>query len=228
METVELPNHVFPAPCTIMLAGMTGSGKSTLCFEILKYRQELFSQPVKGVIYCYSEYQDIFKNPPGGSDVLFHYGIPTSDELERYIERFEGEHFLFIMDDLMTEMAKSSLGQDMYTKMSHHRNFSCLNIVQNVFVQGKAARNQALNSQFFILTRTCRDVKQISILGSQLFPGKSAQFVQVYQDAVDNPFNPNAVPHLMIACHPFKTKRGCQLMSNLFPPDAPRVLYRLD
>ena len=104
MESVKLPDHVFRAPCTIMLAGMTASIKSTLCFEILKNRQDLFSQPVKGVIYCYSEYQEMLKNPPGGA-VVFHCGIPSVDELERYIESFKGDHFLLILDDLMSEMA---------------------------------------------------------------------------------------------------------------------------
>ena len=227
METVELPDHLFPAPSTITIAGPTGSGKSSLCFEILKYRQELFSQPVKGVVYCYSEYQEIFNHPPGG-DVHFHYGIPSPEELEQYIKGFGGEHFLLVTDDLMTEMAKSSMAQDICTKMSHHRNFSCLNILQNIFVQGKTARNQALNSQFFLLTRTCRDVKQIAILGSQLFPGKTKQFAEIYQDAVDNPLNDKIAPHLLVACHPFKTRRGCQLMANIFPPDGVRVLYRID
>ena len=227
MESVELPTHTFHAPCTIMLAGSTSSGKSTLCFEILRYRQELFSQPVKWVMYCYSEYQEIFKNPPGG-DVLFHYGLPTQEELESYIKGFNGEHGLIILDDLMAEMASSSIGQDMYTKLSHHRNFSCLNIVQNIFVQGKAARNQALNSHFFILTRNCRDLRQIAVLGSQLFPGKSKDFVEIYKDAVDKPLNLRIPPYLLIACHPFKTQRGCQLMTNVIPPTADKILYRID
>ena len=227
MEKIDLPNEIFPAPCTILLAGMTGSGKTHICFEILKYRQELFSQPVKGVIYCYSEFQEIFNKPPGG-EVTFHYGLPTAEELEAYIQRLKGEHGLIIFDDLMSEMARSSIGQDMYTKLSHHRNFSCLNIIQNIFVQGKAARNQTLNSHFFILTRTCRDLRQIAILGSQLFPGKTKDFVEIYKDAVDNPLKRDVPPYLLIGCHPFKTRRGCQLMTNIFPPNGNIVLYRID
>jgi hypothetical protein len=152
------------------------------------------------------------------------------EELEGYIERFRGKHFLLICDDLMSELAESSMAQDITTKLGHHRGegISFIRISQNLFAPGKAARTQALNSQYYILTRTCRDLKQISVLGSQMFPGKSSQFVQAYKDAVDNPLTTDAPPHLLVSCHPLKTQRGCQLLSNIFPPGGRMVLYRLD
>lgn len=107
------------------------------------------------------------------------------------------------------------------------RNFSCINVQQNLFVQGRAARSQALNSQFYLLTRTCRDLKQLAVFGGQMFPGKSQQFVNIYRDAVDNPLETELPSHLLVACHPFKTVRKCQLLGNIFPPDGAMVLYRV-
>ena len=226
METVELQPYIFYAPSSITLSGPSSSGKTVMAMEILKHRQTLFSQPVHGVIYCYSEYQQTFNDPPGG-DVTFHHGLPTMEELEEYVDMFETKHFLIIYDDLMKEFAQSELMMDVATKLSHHRNFSVINITQNIFIQGKAARSQSLNSGYYILTRTTRDLRQIATLGSQLFPGKSSQFVAVYKDAVDNPVNPNFVPHLLVGCHPQKTVRGCQLLSNIFSPEGQMILYRL-
>lgn len=107
------------------------------------------------------------------------------------------------------------------------RNFSCINVQQNIFVQGPAARSQAINSQFYLLTRTCRDLKQMSVLGGQMFPGKSKEFVTIYRDAVDKPLETEVPSHLLVACHPFRTIRNCQLLSNIFPPDGAMVLYRV-
>ena len=227
MEGIELPDYLFPSPCTISVAGPSGSAKSSICMEILRYRQTLFSQPVAGVLYCYSEWQPMFRNPPGG-DVHFHQGLPTIEELDKYLDTFKQRHFLLFLDDLMSEVSQSQLMQDIFTKISHHRNFSCINILQNLFTQGKAARSQSLNSHFYILTRTCRDIKQIALLGSQLFPGKTKEFVKVYQDAVDHLLNDKIAPFLLVSCHPLQTKRSCQLLANVLPPDAARVLYRLD
>jgi len=103
----------------------------------------------------------------------------------------------------------------------------CINVQQNLFVKGRAARSQAINSQFYLLTRTCRDLKQLSVFGSQMFPGKSKQFVAIYRDAVDQPLETVLPSHLLVACHPFRTLRNCQLLANIFPPEGDMVLYRV-
>lgn len=226
METLNLQSYIFYAPSSITLSGPSSSGKTVVAMEILRHRQTLFSQPVHGVIYCYTEFQQMFNDPPGGK-VIFHHGLPSMEELEEYIKMFGSKHFLIIYDDLMKEFAQSEVMMDVATKLSHHRNFSVVNITQNIFIQGKAARSQSLNSGYYILTRTTRDLRQIATLGSQLFPGKSSQFVAAYKDAVDNPFNSDFVPHLLVGCHPQKTVRGCQLLSNIFSSDGRLVLYRL-
>lgn len=228
MDSIELPDYIFPAPSTISVCGPSGSGKTTLLMDILRYRQHLFSQPVAGVIYCYSEMQEAFKNPPGGP-VKFHYGLPNQEELLAYIQGFNGAFFLLIVDDMMSELAENKVFQDISTKLSHHKNFSYIAITQNIFNQGKSARTQSLNSHFYLLTRTCRDLKQISILGGQLFPGQGAKFLEIYRDAVDNPLSRGHVPALLVNCHPLSTDRKCQLLANIFSPleGGDMVLYRL-
>lgn len=227
MDTVELPDHLFPAPCTITISGPSGSGKTYLTMDILKYRDQLFSQPVSGVIYCYSEMQDLFKIPSEGGPITYHHGMLTEEELEECIRKFKGEHFLIVYDDMMTEVAQSALVQDLASKLGHHRQISSITITQNIFVQGKCARTVALNNHFYFLTRTCRDLKQIATFGSQLFPSKGGRFLEIYRDSVDNPFSDDQTPHLLVSCHPFKTMRGFQLMANIFPPGSSMILYRI-
>ena len=224
METVELPDTLFSAPCTICIAGPSNSGKSCVAFEILKYRPQLFSQPVVGAVYFYSEMQEMFRNNPP-PDVQFHHGMPTEDELERYIASFDGKHFLMFVDDLMSESSKSTLMQDVATKLSHHRNFSCITITQNIFQGGKTARTQSVNSMYFLLTRTCRDVRQIGTLGAQLFPGKGSKFIEAYKETVDTPFKEGEIPVFFVSCHPFRSVRGCQLLSSIFPPGCAMLLW---
>ena len=224
MEIIELNDYLFPAPCTIMVAGPSGSGKTTLVMEILRYCQQLFSQSVSGVIYCYTEMQEAFKDPPGGP-VMFHYRLPNDEELEQYIQSFVGSFFLLVFDDLMTEVAQSAIAQNIVTKMAHHRHFGAINLMQNIFVQGKKARSQALNSQYYLLTRTTQDLKQVAVLGSQMFPSKGKEFIEIYQDAVENPLHKDIPPHLLISCHPFHMARKCQLLAGILPQDGTKILY---
>ena len=154
--------------------------------------------------------------------------MPDAEELEQYITSFNGNHFILVYDDVMSQVVASNLAEDVATKLSHHRNFTSINISQNIFAQGKSARVQSLNSQFYILTRTCRDLKQIGVLGSQLFPGKSTDFnMKVFCDAVDHPLTMETAPHLLINCHQTETDRQCQLLANIFPPHDKMVLYQI-
>lgn len=194
--------------------------------ELLRHRQQVFGEPVEGVVYCYSEMQPAFHDPPGGA-VTFHHGLPSHEQMEEYFARFEGKFFVMVFDDLFAEMADSSTARDVATKLVHHRHFTSITLTQNVFAQGKAARSQAVNSQFYILTRTCRDLRQIMALGDQIFPGKGKRFLAIYQDAVDSPLSADIPQHLLVNCHPFHTDRCCQLLANILPPNARKVLYRL-
>jgi len=122
-QAIELPRYTFPTPCTIALVGPSGSGKTTLLINgILKYRQELFGPAeVAGVLYFYSEDQPAFERLRAEEDIKLFKGLPSREEFETMLESFEGRHFLVILDDLMAEMAQSPLGQDIFTKLSHHR-----------------------------------------------------------------------------------------------------------
>ena len=131
VEHLEMPENLFPSPCTITLAGPSGSGKTTLLMDgILKYRHLLFGKnAVAGVLYFFAEDQTAFAKKrieekevgPLQGGILFRRGLPTREEFEGMVEQFGGRHFLVILDDLMTEMADSPLGQDIFTKLSHHR-----------------------------------------------------------------------------------------------------------
>ena len=180
---------------------------------------------VTGVVYFYSEMQELFKSAPGNTK--FHFGMPEEDDLLEYIGDFNGSHGLLVFDDLGPEVSNSKLLRDIAIKMSHHRNVSVIIVTQNIYMPGKTARTQSLNSHYFILTRTCRDLKQIGLLGSQLFPGKGIIFIETYQDAVDKPFKKNTTPFLLINCHPFASIRGAQLLSGVFPLDGTMVLWKI-
>ena len=226
MEIVELEEYAFSTPCTVILGGPSGSGKTSIILAIIKHRATVFDKPVQGVVYCYTEMQEVFKEFEG-TDITLHHGMPSMEDLEGYVRKYNNKLFLIIFDDLQSELVNDATAEAISCKLAHHRNFVSIAVRQNIFASGKTSRTQSVNSTYMILTRSLRDVRQIGILGSQLYPGRSKEFVRIYEDAMDNPINPELPPHLVINCHPLKGNRKYQLMTNVFTPDAVRIVYRV-
>ena len=86
-----------PHPCTISIYGSTGVGKSYLAFDIIKRRDELFSESIRDVTYCFSEFQTKFHELEAADEnVKF-----TNDLLE--IDKIKNGPHLVILDDLQMD-----------------------------------------------------------------------------------------------------------------------------
>ncbi len=90
---------------------------------------------------------------------------------------------VLVIDDQMQSACDNVEVQNVFTKYVHHRNLSCIYIVQNLFIQGKASRTISLNTNYLVLFKNPRDKCQIALLGRQMFPGNTKYFLEAFNDA---------------------------------------------
>ena len=152
-------------------------------------------------MYCYGAWQKCFEAKE--REIDFYKGIPTEETIASFAD---GEHNIIILDDLMDEVVKNLQVQQLFMRGSHHMNLTIIYINQNIFAQGKCARNLALNTHYLILLRNPRDQSQISILGKQIGLGKT--LVEANQDCLSKPYG-----YLLVDISPhnnsnFKLKTG--------------------
>ena len=164
-------------PASILVSGPSGAGKSEFVFKLLQ--SDMFDTEFSDIILCYSEMQ------PGYArlkdlGVKFHEGIIEPDSLD---PRFP---HLVVLDDLMDSNDRRI--EQFFTRSCHHRNTSCIYIVQNIFNQGKGHRTCSLNAHYIVYFKSPRDVSQIRVLEHQMFPGKKNFLVESYQDACNKPY----------------------------------------
>ena len=182
LETVEGP--IFPgfrAPCNLMVAGVSSSGKTTLVHKILKHKDVMYTRPVSKVMYCMSVdqplYNEMRKDVPG---LTFHRGVPTEEDLDAFTDG--SKHCLLVLDDLMEQVVRSVDAQSIFIKHSHHKQISVIFITQNIFSSGRCSRSISINSHYFILLCNPRDVRQINILADQT--GLGSVMKESYKDCV--------------------------------------------
>lgn len=166
------------------------------------------------VIWYYSCWQPLYKQ------LLFNFpfikfieGMPDTlndDQL------FPPEKINWVVvDDLMGEACGSAEIERAFTKYVHHKNLSIFYIVQNLFCQGKSSRTITLNAKYLVLFKNPRDKLQIATLARQMYPGKSAFFMEAYEDATREPYG-----YLLVDLNA-TTPEQYRLRTGLFPPERP-------
>ncbi len=228
MQTVDIAYPLFKTPGSLLICGPSFSGKSTLLARIFKNKNTLFTDPKPAVIiYCFSEQpSDIFKDI---NNLILHEGLPTEDTINQWIAQFGKTTWLLAFDDMQDIFYESNISKNLLTKLCHHHNCYCIVLGHNLFAQGKYARTVSLNFHYFILTRNCRDINQISHFGYQVFgKGFARKFLNVYLDATE--IQPNHRPgYLLITSHPLLSQRNYRLFTHIFEDnlDGPLMVYKL-
>ena len=141
----------FKHPFNTICTGPSQSGKS--CFvKTLLHKRQIEPFPSK-VILAYKEWQPLYD------------GVTPS---------------LLILDDLQQEVAKNDFVSSMFMRGSYHRNCSCIFIVQNLFFQGKNARDIALNTHYYVIFRNPGDQLQIQNFARRR--GQYQMIMNAYKD----------------------------------------------
>ena len=98
MNTPLVPFHT---GSPLMVAGPTSSGKTYWTHKLLSH--DMFTEPVKSVLYCYGVFQPYF-NEMKISSLEFHEGLPS---LEKVQSLHDGDFHVIVLDDLMEHIVKS-------------------------------------------------------------------------------------------------------------------------
>ena len=203
MSEVEIQ---LKAPFTSMVIGPTGSGKTHFVFKLLKSAKDICSVAPERIIYCYGAWQPLFEQYV--DEMNFKDGLIDASDVPN-----DGKHTIMVIDDLMTELAKSKEAVDLFTKHSHHKNISCIFIVQKMFGSTPEMRAVSANSHHMFVFKNPRDASSITHLAKQMFPGNVRFLQEAYEDATKKPYT-----HLMLNMHQ-STPANARVIGNFLSDD---------
>lgn len=194
-------------PFSCVVSGPSNCGKTYFVKSLIENASKIISHKIENIVYIYSCWQPIYDELLKICQINFINGIPESLCDDTLLPT--NKNNLIVIDDLMNQASQNTEVQNLFTKYCHHRNLSCIYLVQNLFVQGKASRTISLNTNYLVLFNNPRDKYQISLLGRQMFPGNSKYFLEAFNDAMASPFG-----YLLID-YKSKTPDHLRLRSNI-------------
>ena len=190
----------FQTPCGVCIAGPTMSGKSTFTNALISNTDNFFTPTPQRIVYAYG---DNLNRLPKTIELV--QGLSKILDDDNYFDPDIGN--LLIIDDLMEEISNDARAAALFTRGIHHRNVSVIFLIQNLFKQGKAMRDIALNSQYLILFKNKRDTQQIRYLAKQL---GLKHFEKAYRKTTNEPFG-----YILIDLHP-RSPDILRLQSHIF------------
>ena len=135
-----------------LIAGPSQCGKTTFTRQLLRQANVLFERPIKKIVYCYGQWQECFKDMTG--HVQFVEGIPGDIPCLFPPACRPG---VLVLDDLMRHCSDDERILDLFTKVSHYCDVTCIYLTQNLFPPGKFSRSISLNAHYIIAFNNPRD-----------------------------------------------------------------------
>jgi len=174
-------------PFSAVISGPSNSGKTFFVKTLMYNSDKMCSVKFDNYVYIYTCWQPLYDELLHAFDIKFIENIPKKLDDDSLFP--PGKRSLLILDDVMGQAASNSEVEKIFTQYIHHKNMSCLLLIQNLFFQGKSTRTIGLNTNYLIIFKNPRDKQQIGVLGRQMFPGNTKFFIEAYQDATSLPFS---------------------------------------
>jgi hypothetical protein len=170
-------------PFTMTIAAPTGFGKTFWLKNVLENAK--IQPPIQRIIWCYGEWQPLYeKMKKSIPNIEFVSGIPQDLENSNYFDVSLAN--LIVFDDLMREISKDERIVSLWTKGSHHKNLSCVCLLQDFYFPNTQTIRR--NSHYINLFNMPNDKRAVRTISGQMFPNNPSHMLDAYQEAVSRPY----------------------------------------
>ena len=215
-------NIQFKTPFNLIISGMSGSGKTTWVQNLLRIKEQIFSESPSKVFLFYKIMQDVYLEMQQQglvTELIYVAENPISlDEIQLMVHKHKDNGgCLLIFDDSMTNINEDF--ENLFCNLGHHENASIIFLTQNLFYQNKTFRTMSLNSHYLVLMKNDRDKQQTSILAKQFSPHNNAFITKAFFDATLKAYS-----YLILDFRP-DTPSNIRVRSRIFQNQFPCTIY---
>ena len=193
-------------PCCVQISAFSGSGKTFIAAKIVRFRNRLFTEKIKQVVWLYKHWQPIYDDLKKEVN-----GIIFTNKLEEIADyTSSSDATLVVIDDFVTDMiTQQNKFLPLFLELSHHGNNSILILTQSLFIPG--SRLALINCQYLLVLKLARDSSSLYRLAYQILPSSPKQLYKAYQHSV------NSRPYgtFLMDSHPHQDDR-VRFRSNIF------------
>jgi hypothetical protein len=209
----------FKNPASILVSGCTGSGKSTLVFNMLKYPSYFFSnmECMKTVVLYYKEYQDIYDEFQHLITEFINES-PTYESVRDKVEFCKEQGSIVIIDDFADDLDPSV--RSLFGVGAHHFNSHIFLLTQYLYPRKPAwFSDVTANAIYVIYFKNPKNMKQINRLIYQCIDGDAKWAINAVKDTLRE-----AHSYILFDFHQ-TTPETLKLRTNILPHEFPMICF---
>ena len=161
------------------VVGPSGSGKTHFVCKLLQHNK-LFSYKFNKI---YWHHAGIGESGLTGKEICKLKSIKFVEGFDENWSKRLSKGDVIIIDDLYQESNKEADFNNLFTKISRHKEVTVIFITQNLFHQGGQHRTRNLNVQYLILFKNPRDQTVVDFVARQAFPNNRKYLIDSFNDA---------------------------------------------
>ena len=170
---------------SFILAGPTRAGKTTFVCSLLRYNQYMFGWIFKRIIVFTPHAQSKYENLRNENVVNeIYHELPTLEDLDKIASAYKDcGGCIIVLDDIMSSWNAGLNLDKVFTELCHHKNVTCLLLVENLFFQNTEYRVMGLNSTYLCAFKKSKRFETNIYSWCKMIPGKRKFIVQAFQQA---------------------------------------------
>ena len=216
--TLDSNTFRFKTPCSIVVSGPSQAGKSTFLFNLVKFRNEVFTSRFNRIIYCLPErkiprkkdFIDMLKTECPSVEIIG--GLPSVSQLNLDLNTLP---VLLLVDDQMTQILKDPDMLELLTLDGHSDNITFGFTMQNYYENSKFGKTMIRNCHYRVFFYNSIEKSYLSTISTQI--ANSAIFFEANFQFLFKRF-PDAGSHYLVVDGQFRSKgREFWCRSQIFP-----------
>lgn len=164
------------------IVGPSGSGKTYFVCKLLQ-NKNIFQHKFKNIYW----HQGSDGESGLTSTEMCKLKVKIINGFDKNWMKRLNKHDVIVIDDLYQEANKETDFNNLFTKISRHREVTVIFITQNLFHAGGQHRTRNLNIQYLVLFKNPRDATVVDYVSRQAFPNNRRFLIDAFQDATKLP-----------------------------------------
>jgi len=218
--TLDPSTFRFKTPCSIVISGPSQAGKSTFLYNLINFRNDVFTTRFHRIIYCLPERKLIRKKEfidqlkLECSSIEIIGGLPSVSQLNLDVNSLP---ILLLVDDQMTQILKDPKMLDLMTLDGHSDNITFCFTMQNYYENSKFGKTMIRNCHYRVFFYNSIEKSYLSTISTQIT--NSSMFFEANFQFLFKRF-PNDGSHYLVVDGQFRSKgRDFWCRSKIFPEE---------